>query len=113
MSLVSHLIQRLLKLPPPVTRSLLVERDLRVPMADGVELLADRWLPRRGGESLPTALIRTPYGRRGLFGAMMARPLAERGFQVLLQSTRAVSAPAARSTRCGRSVQMASRRSIG
>lgn len=88
MSLASHLIQRLLKLPPPATRSLVVQRDLRVPMADGVELLADRWLPRRGAESLPTALIRTPYGRRGLFGAVMARPLAERGFQVLLQSTR-------------------------
>lgn len=88
MSIASHLIQRLLKLPPPATRSLVVQRDLRVPMADGVELLADRWLPRSGAESLPTALIRTPYGRRGLFGAMMARPLAERGFQVLLQSTR-------------------------
>jgi putative CocE/NonD family hydrolase len=88
MSIASHLIERLLKLPPPATRSLVVQRDLRVPMADGVELLADRWFPRRGAESLPTALIRTPYGRRGLLGAMMARPLAERGFQVLLQSTR-------------------------
>jgi predicted acyl esterase len=57
-------------------------------MSDGVELLADRWAPRAGGEALPTALIRTPYGRRGVFGAAMARPLAERGFQVLIQSTR-------------------------
>jgi len=88
MNLVSHLLQRLLKLPPPATRSVSVQRDLRVSMADGVELLADRWVPRGGAESLPTALIRTPYGRRGLFAAMMARPLAERGFQVVLQSTR-------------------------
>ncbi len=57
-------------------------------MADGVELLADRWAPRSGGESLPTALLRVPYGRRGPIGWSMALPLAERGFQVLMQSTR-------------------------
>jgi uncharacterized protein len=37
---------------------------------------------------LPTVLIRTPYGRAGLVGNLLARPLAERGFQVLIQSTR-------------------------
>ncbi|MDX2825104.1 CocE/NonD family hydrolase [Streptomyces ipomoeae] len=88
MNLISHLIQRRLKLSPPTTRDLAVERDLRIPMPDGVELLADRWAPRTGGEGLPTALIRTPYGRRGPFGTMLARPLAERGYQVLIQSVR-------------------------
>jgi uncharacterized protein len=87
-NLNSHLVQRLLKLPPPVTRDLVVQRDLRVPMPDGVELLADRWAPRAVGEGLPTALLRAPYGRRGLYGATMARPLAERGYQVLIQSVR-------------------------
>jgi putative CocE/NonD family hydrolase len=85
---ISHLAERLLKLPAPVTRDVVVQRDLRVPMPDGVELLADRWAPRTGGSGLPTALLRGPYGRRGVFGAMLARPLAERGFQVLTQSTR-------------------------
>ncbi|MGC9665084.1 CocE/NonD family hydrolase [Planosporangium sp. 12N6] len=88
MNLVSHILERRLKLSPPVTRDLLVQRDLRVPMSDGIDLLADRWAPRAGGEALPTALIRTPYGRAGLFGEAMARPLAERGYQVLIQSTR-------------------------
>lgn len=37
---------------------------------------------------MPTALLRIPYGRRGPIGSSMARPLAERGFQVLIQSTR-------------------------
>ncbi len=37
---------------------------------------------------MPTALIRTPYGRAGMIAAQAARPLAERGFQVLIQSTR-------------------------
>ncbi|HEY8954055.1 MAG TPA: CocE/NonD family hydrolase [Candidatus Dormibacteraeota bacterium] len=88
MNLGSHLLQRLLRLDPPLTRDLTVQRDLRVPMPDGVELLADRWVARAGGESLPTALVRSPYGRRGAIGMGTARPLAERGFQVLIQSTR-------------------------
>jgi len=88
MNLGSHLVQRMLHLPPPLTRNLTVERDLRVPMRDGAVLLADRWAPRAGGGSLPTALIRVPYGRAGMLGNSMARPLAERGFQVLIQSTR-------------------------
>ncbi|MFS8097544.1 CocE/NonD family hydrolase [Lentzea alba] len=85
--MISYLIQRKLKLSPPLTRNVVVQRDLRVPMPDGVELLADRWTPRSGGDGLPTALIRSPYGRR-LFGEMLARPLAERGYQVVMQSVR-------------------------
>lgn len=88
MSLMSHVLQRQQKLPEPQTRRLRVDKDLRVPMRDGVDLLADRWAPRDGGDGLPTALIRSPYGRSGLFAAMMARPLAERGYQVLIQSAR-------------------------
>jgi uncharacterized protein len=87
-NLGSHLIQRVLGLPVPQTRDLAIERDLRVPMPDGVDLLADRWAPRAAGQALPTALIRSPYGRRGLLSTALARPLAERGFQVLLQSCR-------------------------
>ena len=88
MKLVSHVLQRVLKLDPPPTRDVVVERDLRIPMPDGVELLADRWAPRSGGDGLPTALLRSPYGRRGVVGSLMARPLAERGYQVLIQSVR-------------------------
>ena len=88
MNLTSHFLQRMLRLPPPLTRDLIVERDLRVPMHDGVDLLADRWLPRSGADTLPTALVRIPYGRWGLIGEQLARPVAERGFQVLIQSTR-------------------------
>jgi len=87
-NLSSHLMQRVLKLDPPLTRDLASERDLRVPMPDGVVLLADRYAPRAGGQGLPVALLRSPYGRRGAIAAAAARPLAERGFQVLMQSTR-------------------------
>jgi len=88
MNLASHLFQRLLKLDPPITRDLVVQRGLRVPMPDGAELLADRWAPRTGGDSLPVALIRTPYGRGRMLSSGLVRPLAERGFQVILQSAR-------------------------
>ena len=88
MNLMSHILQRKLELPPPLTRDLVVQKDLPVPMPDGVVLLADRWAPRNAEEGLPTALLRSPYGRSGMFGAAMARPLAERGFQVLIQSVR-------------------------
>jgi uncharacterized protein len=87
-NLASHLVQRLLKLPPPTTRDVLVQRDFRIPMPDGVELLADRWAPKHGGDGLPTALYRSPYGRRGMFGLTQGRAMAERGFQVLIVSTR-------------------------
>ena len=85
--LSSRLVQRTLRLPPPPTRDLAIERDLPVPMRDGTVLLADRWRPASGAADLPTALIRTPYGRSGM-AAQTVRPLAERGFQVLVQSTR-------------------------
>ncbi len=88
MNLGSHLVERVLGLPPPLTRDLVTERDLRVPMPDGAVLLADRWAPRAAGPGLPVALMRSPYGRSGLLAAGLVRPLAERGFQVLIQSTR-------------------------
>ncbi|MEV0033944.1 CocE/NonD family hydrolase [Nocardia sp. NPDC050793] len=86
--LSSFLAQRMLKLSSPPTRDVRVERGLRIPMRDGTVLLADRYAPRGGGDGLPTALMRGPYGRGGVIQLQMARPLAERGFQVLYQSSR-------------------------
>ncbi|HEY1015964.1 MAG TPA: CocE/NonD family hydrolase [Herpetosiphonaceae bacterium] len=87
MPILSTLINRLLRLPPAETQDLVVERDLRVPMRDGTTLLADRYAPRGAG-GLPTLLVRSPYGRANFFGWIFARPFAERGFQVLIQSCR-------------------------
>jgi putative CocE/NonD family hydrolase len=87
MTLLSRLVGTFAKLPPAKTHTVVIERDLHVPMPDGVTLLADRYTPR-GDERLPTILIRCPYGRRGFFGLLFGRLFAERGFQVLIQSTR-------------------------
>ncbi|MGW4474199.1 CocE/NonD family hydrolase [Nonomuraea sp. NPDC004354] len=64
-----------------------VYRDLPVPMPDGVTLLADRYEPV-GAERAPVILIRSPYGRRGLFGLAYGRGFARHGFQVVIQSCR-------------------------
>jgi putative CocE/NonD family hydrolase len=85
--LVSRITERTQKLSPPLTRDIVAERDLKVPMPDGVVLLADRYAPRSRADGLPVALMRCPYGRRGLIAGMVTS-LAERGFQVIMQSCR-------------------------
>ncbi len=86
MSVSSRVVGRLLDLPPAETYDIVIERDVRVPMPDGVVLLADRYSTANGRP--PTILIRSPYGRRSVFGLLFGRPFAERGFQVFIQSCR-------------------------
>ena len=62
--------------------------DVQVPMPDGVVLLGDHYRPSRADGPLPVVLIRSPYGRAGVTGFVFAAPLARRGFQVFVQSTR-------------------------
>jgi len=87
MSFTGRLMSWLLHLPPAHSRDIVVMRDIQIPMPDGVVLLADHYAPRTA-EKLPTLLVRSPYGRRGLLGALTALPYAERGYQVLVQSCR-------------------------
>lgn len=87
MTFFSRLFGRMMKLPPAETRKIVVKRDLKVPMPDGVELLADHYYPR-GDSKPPTVLVRSPYGRRIFFGLLYGRLFAERGFQTLIQSCR-------------------------
>lgn len=87
MSLAGRLLSRLMHLPPAETHDTVITRNIQIPMPDGASLLADHYAPRTGPK-LPTLLIRSPYGRRGFFGGMMALPYAERGYQVLVQSCR-------------------------
>ncbi|HEY4464360.1 MAG TPA: CocE/NonD family hydrolase [Streptosporangiaceae bacterium] len=65
-----------------------VRADVAVPMPDGVVLLGDHYRPAGAGGPLPVVLIRTPYGRRGMTALLFAAPLARRGFQLFIQSTR-------------------------
>jgi uncharacterized protein len=65
-----------------------VRRDVAAAMPDGVVLLGDHYRPAGDDRPLPVVLIRSPYGRAGLPGVVFAAPLARRGFQVFIQSTR-------------------------
>lgn len=56
-------------------------------MRDGVVLRADRYVPD-GDERAPVVLVRTPYGRKGMWWHLFGRPLAARGYQKVLQSCR-------------------------
>lgn len=87
-----RLIARLLRLPLPRYR-VDIQRDLPIPMSDGVRLYADHLLPREAGD-YPTVLIRTPYGRPGerSLGGMafnwFYETMAGQGYHVVVQSVR-------------------------
>jgi uncharacterized protein len=83
--LMTAVMARSLKLGPRRNK-ITVDRGVQVPMRDGTILLADHYAPLTA-QPRPTVLMRCPYGR-GWQMAMMALPLAERGYHVLLQSCR-------------------------
>jgi uncharacterized protein len=88
-SVGSEILARRLKLMRAQTHDLVCERDLPVEMDDGAVLLADRWVAAAAQRRpQPTVLVRSPYGRGGLFGVIFGRLLAERGLQVVIQSVR-------------------------
>ncbi len=78
---------------PPARHAVSVERDIPVPMPDGVTLYADRYAPRASGR-FPTILVRTPYGRpselraTGPFAGFIARLFAGQGYNVVVQGVR-------------------------
>jgi putative CocE/NonD family hydrolase len=88
MTVWSRIAASVVKLPPPRTTAVSVERGLTAKMSDGAELVADRWYPTHPtAEGEPaTVLIRTPYGRTVM--GPLGRLYAERGYQVVVQSCR-------------------------
>ncbi|HKD98404.1 MAG TPA: CocE/NonD family hydrolase [Micromonosporaceae bacterium] len=94
MTVASRLADRILDLPPALTRRVTVHRDIDITARDGTVLRTDHYapaLPPRGGGSPPTGatvLVRTPYGRKGIRGLISGRLIAERGFHVVVQSCR-------------------------
>ncbi len=71
---------------PKATHRFRIERDLAIPMRDGITLLADHYVPV-DTEGRGTILIRTPYGR-GLPINTDARLFAGQGYHVVAQSCR-------------------------
>jgi putative CocE/NonD family hydrolase len=89
MSLASEILARRMRLPRPQSTDVVREPDLPVTMDDGVVLLTDRWVARETrDQAQPTVIVRSPYGRKEAMALIFARLLAERGLQVVMQSTR-------------------------
>ena len=87
MNPLARLVDKAMGLPGPGVE-VVVRRDIGVPMTDGVVLLGDHHRPARESGPLPVVLIRSPYGRAGLAGAIFGAAIARQGFQVFIQSTR-------------------------
>jgi putative CocE/NonD family hydrolase len=64
-----------------------VHHGLRVPMRDGVDLIADHYKPATTNPA-GTLLVRGPYGRGWPFSMLFARVYAARGYHVVIQSVR-------------------------
>ena len=73
---------------PPAEHGVRVLKDVKVPMRDGVTLLADVYLPK-SGQPAPAILCRLPYGKRlgGMF-PIVGKLFAERGYAFVAQDVR-------------------------
>lgn len=87
MTIFSRWLGSYFKLPPAQTRKVLLTEDIEVPAKDGIILLTDHYQPKKIPNA-PVILVRTPYGRKSFFGVLYGRLVAERGYQVVIQSCR-------------------------
>ena len=66
-----------------------VQKNVMVPMRDGVKLATDIYMPTGAGEKLPVILMRTPYNKDTYGGSTRpAEFFAGQGYVVLSQDTR-------------------------
>lgn len=74
--------------PKPVYR-ILLEKNVMVPMADGIKLAADIYRPKINGKC-PVIILRTPYGKRGYIHPykQMALLFASQGYVFIVQDVR-------------------------
>ncbi|WP_233213503.1 CocE/NonD family hydrolase [Mycobacterium hubeiense] len=86
MTTTAETVSRLIRIPGRKTK-FTVHRGLRVPMRDGVELVADHYAPDTAAPA-GTLLVRGPYGRRWPFSALFGAVYASRGYHVVVQSVR-------------------------
>jgi hypothetical protein len=69
LTLASEILARRMRLPRAETRDVVCERDLAIAMDDGAVLLADRYVAQAVRDRpQPRVLVRSPYGRRQVFG---------------------------------------------
>jgi predicted acyl esterase len=76
--------------PSKPTYAVILQKDVAIPMRDGIELRADIYFPPKDGavveSKLGTLLQRTPYNKSG--GARLGNLYASMGFAVVIQDER-------------------------
>jgi len=65
-----------------------LDREIMVPMRDGVRLSTSIIRPKNAAEHLPTILIRTPYNRDGELKEKLLPSWISRGYAIVLQNER-------------------------
>ena len=99
-----------------MSTTVIVERDIRVQMRDGVRLATDVYRPKGDGP-WPVLLERTPYGKSFAWftAGLIVNPLVavERGYAVVVQDTRGRSGSQGPSSRSSTRPTTATTRSSG
>jgi len=78
-------------LPQPLFDDFDIEREVMVPMRDGVRLSTDVYLPRGGEGPLPTVLVKTPYDKDDGEGSVRTKWVdyfARQGYAIVVQNER-------------------------
>jgi hypothetical protein len=90
-NLIAALIPSLLFAPTVIAQSppFTVEKNVRVPMPDGVGLATDLYIPNPAAK-VPAILVRTPYDRSQF--SWLGQPLAAHGYVVVVQDARGTGA---------------------
>jgi uncharacterized protein len=81
-----RILSSVLRIPPP-TNAFRVASGLRIRMRDGVDLVADHYVPDTA-QPAGTVLVRCPYGRAFPYSRLYGSVFATRGYHVVLQSVR-------------------------
>ena len=75
--------------PPPARNQFSIQKNVMVPMRDGIDLAADLYLPRNAGGRFPVIVLRTPYNKDSYRGSTEpAEFFAARGYAVVSQDVR-------------------------
>jgi uncharacterized protein len=75
--------------PPPVENAYSVQKNVTIPMRDGVLLAADLYLPKTTSARVPVIVLRTPYNKDTYQGSTQpAGFFASRGYAVVSEDVR-------------------------
>jgi putative CocE/NonD family hydrolase len=75
--------------PPPPKNEYTVQKNISIPMRDGVSLAADLYIPSGSGARFPVIVLRTPYHKDTYRGSTLpADFFARRGYAVVSQDVR-------------------------